>query len=256
MYKIMSTNVLGKYPRHSAEDAITESRMKTLAECISFFAPDSVGVQEYGSQNQIFLPKYLPEKYTFVDFGQTWISTFYDSERLLPIKTVCKRLSTSSNQGYRFTAVVFAHKADGSLAYIHGNLHLEYKDKETRLINAEEVNAAIRELFAENEEYKALPLVITGDYNARADLESAVFETIAGDYNIKDSVSVAENAEGECGTFHPVGVPVMSGTAVDHVLVNCDTVRVLTQNIIKEDDYSGILDASDHYPLLIEFSPI
>lgn len=256
MYKIMSTNVLGKYSKHAAEDNITEARMRTLAECIEFYAPDSVGVQEYGRQNQKFFPEYLPSKYQFVEFGQSWISTLYNSERLVLEHSTCRKLTTSSGQNYCFTIAVFSDKVNGSLAYIHGNLHLEYKDKETRIIDAAEINAEIKELYNNNEAYRAVPLLITGDYNASLLKEPEVFSTISGDYHIKSAVLVADSAEDGQATYHgSVGVPRGVGEGIDHVLVSCDTVHVTHHNIIKEDDYPKILDASDHYPLLVEFQP-
>ena len=256
MYKIMSTNVLGKYSKHVAEDDITEARMRTIAECIEFYAPDSIGVQEYGSQNKKFLPKYLSEKYLSVEFGQNWISTFYDAERLALEHSICKKLTTSSGQNYCFTVAVFSDKVNGSLAYIHGNLHLEYKDKETRLIDAEEINAEIEELYKNNEDYKALPLLITGDYNAKLSAEPEVFSAIAGDRNIRSAVAVADVAEDGQTSYHgSVGVPRGAGEAIDHILVNGDTTHVIVHNIIKEDDYPAILAASDHYPVVVEFLP-
>ncbi len=254
-YRIMSVNVLGKYPKQESENEITESRMKTIAECVAHYGADSVGLQEYGSQNKLFLPKYLPADYTFADLGQDWISTFYNAKKLAVEKSFCKRLTTSSNQKYCFTVVVFSHKGSGEPAYIHGNLHLEYKDKETRIIDAEEINAAISELFAEDEQYRSLPLVITGDYNAPPDAEPEIYTTIAGAFNIKDSAAVATIAEDGEATFHfNTGVARGAGSAIDHVLVNCDTTEVHLHDVIKENDYPDILSASDHYPVLVEIS--
>ncbi len=254
-YKIMSINVLGKYPKQESENEITESRMKTIAECVAHYGAHSVGLQEYGSQNKLFLPKYLPSEYTFVDFGQDWISTFYNTKKLTLVKQSCKRLTTSSNQKYCFTVSVFSSKQNGELAYIHGNLHLEYKDKETRIIDAEEINAVLTELFAENEKYSSLPLVITGDYNAPPDTEPQIYATIAGNYNIKSAADVADSAESGEATFHfEIGKARGAGSAIDHALVNCDTTAVHLHNVIKENDYPAILDASDHYPVFVEIS--
>ncbi len=255
-YRIMSINVLGKYPQHESENEITEARMKAIAECVCHYAPDSVGLQEYGSQNKLFLPKHLPAEYAFVDFGQYWISTFYNANKLTLTDSRCKRLTTSSNQGYRFTLAVFSHKESGELAYIHGNLHLEYKDKETRIIDAEEINASLSELFAEEPQYSALPLVITGDYNATISSEPEVFAKIAGSLNIQSAENVTLKSEGGQFTFHnATGVPKGAGDAIDHALVNCDTTCVQLHDVIKENDYPEILSASDHYPILVEFSP-
>ncbi|MBQ8817036.1 MAG: hypothetical protein IJZ83_00495 [Clostridia bacterium] len=257
MYKIMSVNVLGKYLQHESEDEITESRMKTIAECIELYAPASVGVQEYGRQNKKFFPKYLPKKYEFVEFGQDWISTFYDAELLRLEHSICKRLTTSSGQKYCFTIAVFSEKESGKLAYIHGNLHLEYKDKETRIINAEEINAELSELYKDNEDYSTLPLAITGDYNANLVTEPEVFSNMAGELHIRSAMTVADVAEDGQATFHgKLGNPRGEGNAIDHVLVNCDTTHVLSHDVIKENDYPEILDASDHYPVLVEFEPL
>ncbi len=256
-YTVMSSNILGKYSQDSAEDSTTDSRMQAIADCIAYYAPDSVGFQEYGSQNKLFLKKYLPKEYAFVDFGQEWIPTIYNNDKLELVDSVCKRLTTSSAQQYCFTVAVFASRESGDLAYIHGNLHFEYKDKETRLINAEEVNDALWALFDENEDYKSLPLVITGDYNATTKSEPKVFSTISDGYSIKTASDVALSAEKNQATYHHnVGTIAGTGDAIDHVLVNTDTTQVYLHDIIKEADYPDILTASDHYPVLIEFSTV
>ncbi len=254
-YSVMSSNLLGKYPQDASEDKATDSRMKTIAECIKHYAPDSVGFQEYGSQNKLFLTQYLPSEYKFVDFGQDWIPTLYNSNTLVLEDSACTTLTTTSNQQYRFTAAVFSSKTSGDMAYIHCNLHLEYKDAATRLTNAEEINEALHKLFEKSNDYSSLPLVITGDYNAAPETEPKVFETISDGHNIKNSVEVAKSSEKGQATYHKnVGVTAGVGNAIDHVLVQADTTKVYSHNIIKENDYADILSASDHYPVLVEFS--
>ena len=142
-YTVMSMNVLGKYSGDTAQDSTTKARMKIIGDYVSDLKPDSIGIQEYGARNIAFLPGYLPSNYASVDFGQSWISTFYNTDKYTIKAKNCIRLTTSSNQKYCFTWVVFANKNDESLAYIHGNLHLEYKDTTTRIANTQEVNAEI-----------------------------------------------------------------------------------------------------------------
>ena len=252
-YTVMSMNVLGKYSGDTAQDSTTKARMKIIGDYVSDLKPDSIGIQEYGARNIAFLPGYLPSNYASVDFGQSWISTFYNTDKYTIKAKNCIRLTTSSNQKYCFTWVVFANKNDESLAYIHGNLHLEYKDTTTRITNAQEVNTEISKIFA-NAEYKALPFVITGDYNAKHEIEPAVFSKIAGIYNIKCAAQVAMSAEKGQATYHNVGVSAGTGYALDHVLVNTDTTQALSHDIIKENDYAQIVSASDHYPVVVKFS--
>ena len=252
MYKIMSANVLGKYERQIFEDSTTQARMKIIGELIGAERPDSVGIQEYGSRNQKFLPMYIPSCYAAVDFDQKWISTLYNKDKFTVTDKGSLRLTTSSNQGYRFTWAVFNRK-DGSPAYIHGNLHLEYKDHETRLINASEINSELTRIF-NNTEYRALPLVITGEYNAKLEIEPDVFFAIAGKYDIRSAALVAHSAENGQATFHQLGKPSGIGNALDHALVKCSTTEVYRHDIIKEDSCPSIVDASDHYPVIIEFT--
>ena len=252
MYKIMSANVLGKYERQIFEDSTTQARMKIIGELIGAERPDSVGIQEYGSRNQKFLPMYIPPCYAAVDFDQKWISTFYNKDKFTVTDKCSLKLTTSSNQGYRFTWAVLGHK-NGGLAYIHGNLHLEYKDHETRLINASEINSELTRIF-NNTEYRNLPLVITGDYNAKLETEPDVFSAIAGKYDIRSAALVAHSAENGQATFHQLGKSTGAGNALDHALVNCGITEVYRHDIIKEDSCPSIVDASDHYPVIIEFT--
>ena len=250
-YTVMSTNVLGKYSGDTAQDATTEARMKIIGDYVKTLMPDSRGVQEYGARNKAFLPEYLPSEYASVSFSPDWVATFYNSAKFSVEAKNCIRLTTVSNQNYCFTWVVFRHK-DGDLAYIHGNLHLEYKNTATRITNAEEVNDEISRIFA-NSQYASLPLVITGDYNAKLEIEPAVFSTIAGNYNIRCASEVALAADSGQASFHELGVSSGAGMALDHILVNCDTTEALTHDIIKQDDYAEIVNASDHYPVVVKF---
>ena len=65
---------------------------------------------------------------------------------------------------------------------------------------------------------------------------------------------IAHSAEKGQATFHELGKPSGEGRALDHALIRCDTAEVYKHDIIKEDDYAPIVNASDHYPVIVEFT--
>ena len=263
VYKVLSANVLGIWSSSKPEVVATaQSKMDTIVNYINTVKPDSVAVQEYGNYNKKYLNTDTLDGYKMFESSNNgnMMPMFYRD-----IYSIADSGCISIQVRVGYNPVSFSwmvlENADGTLAYIHGNLHLDYgkagTDEHKRVYQCELINAELGKIFASNAEYKTIPLILTGDYNTKVNDPDAdaIFGTLIGDYSIENVLDVAESAEKGHATYHSAPGKLPTGDQpIDHALVNSQSKRVLTHNIITDDDWDGMLDASDHYPILIEMT--
>ena len=151
---------------------------------------------------------------------------------------------------------VFADKATGkkvALINSHGSLILKtYNLNATDAVEGEQWRVDnVRQMLEKKDALRAkygaaLPVFITGDFNAHATGASI----IAMKQVMSDSADVAATAAIGINSFHRVPCrPCDEGTPIDFIFVTADAIEVLTHNIPSDETALAI---SDHCPVYVD----
>lgn len=248
-YRFMSYNLLGV--QETGTHCSLQMRTDLAAEYILAFAPDSVGVQELNGGNRSCMEKTgLLDTYTlvsFAGFGSPWVSTLYKTAKFDLLESNCISIQVHDSQNYYMTWVALKDKATGQVV-IHANLHLDYSSAENRLEQAVLVNAELKRAMAK---YPGAMLGMSGDYNTTADVTD-LFLALENGTGLRDAQELLPDDRNDADRNSCPGVctpGALSGSPIDHILINTDTTEALLHDVIQDD---LVCHASDHYPVIVD----
>lgn len=248
-YRFMSYNLLGV--QETDTHCSLQMRTDLAAEYILAFSPDSVGVQELNGGNRSCLQKTeLLDTYTLVSFagvGSPWVSTLYKTAKFDLLESNCISIQVHDSQNYYMTWVALKDKATGQVV-IHANLHLDYSFAENRLEQAVLVNAELKRAMAK---YPGAMLGMSGDYNTTADVTD-LFLALENGTGLRDAQELLPDDRNDADRNSCPGVctpGALSGSPIDHILINTDTTEALLHDVIQDD---LVCHASDHYPVIVD----
>ena len=223
----------------------TEARIERVINVLLRYMPDSIGLQEADEKWMMELKKVLPDYYEFVGEGREGgskgdaVPILYSKEKYNLIESGTKWLTSTPDQVskmpgsdyYRnFTWALLEDKATG-VRYLHVNTHLDTAGSEIRL-------AEVKILMQFLQNYNDVPVVLTGDMNAKLNTEELNYFTnakLATVFDYKDLTGVKSNAN-----------------AIDWIYLTSDSIK-MTYHTFDDSTYNGDRP-SDHDPHYAEFS--
>ncbi|HET9139753.1 endonuclease/exonuclease/phosphatase family protein [Actinophytocola sp.] len=229
-------------------------RRPVLAELLRDEQPTVLGTQEglYGQLQDI--EQDLPGYYDWIGLGRAggshdeFMALFYDAHRLTPLEFNHFWLSdtpnlmgsnTWGNASVRMvTTVRFADNLTGA-EFVVVNTHLDDQSEYSRVRSAELLRDRINAITP------ALPVVVTGDFNAPAQ-SSAPYDILTG-AGLSDAwLAAADRRTPAYATWHGYQPPVVGGPRIDWILTRGPvTVAAAAINPFARD---GQLP-SDHFPM-------
>jgi endonuclease/exonuclease/phosphatase family metal-dependent hydrolase len=241
---------------HTTPPNLWPDRRAAVREMIVRRAPDLIGTQEGLYPQLVDMQADLPG-YAWIGLGREggsrgeFMAIFYRTDRFTPVEfdhywlsdTPAVVGSTTWGNAVRrmVTWVRFRDRRTGREFY-HVNTHFDHQVPLSRLRSAELVLARARELDP------ALPVVLTGDFNAPAPGDT-VYRTLTAAGAFADTWRAAGRAEPPIGTFHGFGgeVQARGGARIDWILTR-GPVRTLDTEIVT--DRRGTQLPSDHFPVV------
>lgn len=231
------------------------ARRPVMKACIESARPDVMGTQEGVYRQLKDLASDLPA-YEWIGTGRDggsrgeFMAVFYRRDRFEPMEYDHFWLSdtpevvgstTWGNTNRRMvTWVRFRERSSGAEFYFW-NTHLDHLLQPAR----EKGAALIRERVGALK--LALPVVLTGDFNANAAGNKA-YDILVGEGGFKDTWYLAkERANAELNTFHNFRGPQEGGQRIDWILVRGDA-EVAYSEIVKYSQAGQY--PSDHCPVL------
>jgi len=233
------------------------TRRPLVHEVIQRAAPDVLGTQE-GLYDQLQeIASDLPE-YSWVGVGRDdgqlkgeFMAVFYRKARLEPLATNYFWLSdtpevpgstTWGNSNRRMvTCLKFRDRATGSEFYLW-DTHFDHQIQLAREKSAELVRRRVAELEP------ALPVILTGDFNAAAGSNRA-YRMLTEDKFFTDAWLAARERKGEgVGTFNNFKAAVPNGPRIDWILTRggpvADRAEIIT--LTRNGQFP-----SDHFPVVV-----
>lgn len=251
--RVMSSNILF--------DKTLESRLPLIAEYYRASDADMIGMQEvnrvgtalFETLGDIYAPvclRHPNDKHCFTPI-------LYRRDRFELIEGGSQLYRSRGTDTKSMAWAVLLDKRSGKkLALInsHGSLILKsYNLEATNAVEGEMWRVDnVCQMLEKKDELRekygaALPVFVTGDFNAHPESESIV--------NMKkvlpDSADVATvSATTGINSFHGVpGRPCAEGTPIDFVFVTADAIQVLVHNIPTDGESTAI---SDHCPVCVD----
>jgi endonuclease/exonuclease/phosphatase family metal-dependent hydrolase len=232
-------------------------RRPLMKECLTEANPDIFGTQE-GVYHQLRdLASDLPD-YRWIGTGRDggsrgeFMAIFYKHERFEPIEYDHFWLSdtpeviassTWGNTNRRMvTWVRFKDRATGAEFYIV-NTHFDHQIQEAREKAAELLLSRVKKLKAE------LPVIITGDFNAKAGANKA-YDILTADDWLTDTWNTATEKRGEVvATFNDFRKLIPGDNRIDWILTRNISAPSWIQIMVCEKDGKY---PSDHFPVMTE----
>lgn len=229
-------------------------RKDNVAQMVTYYSPDILGMQEVVKNQLDDLKNRLPE-YTALGVGRAdgkekgeYCSLFYKTGRFDLIKNGNFGLSelpdTIGVKGWDaaceriVTWAILKDKMSGKQLAAF-NTHFDHIGKVARRESAKLILDKINEIAA------GLPVVITGDFNGTTDSEPV---TILLQGGMKNTRSIAEVVYGPTWSFHDFGrIPVEKRQLIDFIFVN-QLLTASKYRVIEDQPEPGYL--SDHAPIL------
>ncbi len=205
-----------------------------LEERLSDYSSIGVGREDgihQGEHSSIF---YKKEKFEKIDSGDFWLS---DTPDIVSVgwDAVLERIASWVKLKDKNTGIEF----------LFMNVHLDHVGKEAR-------NNSIDLLLEKTKEYgDNLPVILTGDFNARP--TSEIIQKMVNsenEYYLKDSRSIATVVEGAEGTFHDFKEePNHPEGRIDYIFVNN---KIEVSKYLSIDKKLNGIFLSDHVPIFAE----
>lgn len=206
------------------------ARKHAAAELVRTHAPDVIGTQE-GLPNQLeelseLLPAYdrfglgrdaggsgeamaifyRRDRLTLLEGGHFWLSETPDVAASRSWDSACNRMATWGR---------FQDRASGRGFFLL-NTHFDHVSEQARRQGARLIAERVELLAGE------LPVILTGDFNARAE-DSVAWTTLAGaESPFVDTWGAAEERGPLVATFHGWNEPKPNGARIDWILVDGD----------------------------------
>ena len=228
-------------------------RLPVALAMLEATAPDLFGTQE-GLYRQVKDIDQAMSDYDWIGVGRDggsrgeFMAIFYRRDRLEPLEfdhfwlsdTPAVVGSTSwGNTNIRMVTWVRFRDRRTERQFIAINTHFDHRIREAREKSASLILQRVG-TFDQN-----LPIILLGDFNARAD-QSAVYNILVADNGFRDSWHTAEKRGDAIDTFHnyrPVGD---SGRRIDWILTRGPVQTLSTEVITFSQDGQC---PSDHYPV-------
>ena len=253
-YNVMTFNIRLDFAADSLNN--WKYRKSDVAEMITFYSPDLLGMQEVLHNQLNDLCESLPQ-YTALGVGRTdgkvvgeFNSVFYKTERFDLMDSGTYSLSETPDvigvKGWDadceriVTWAILKDKLTGKqLAYF--NTHFDHIGEVARRESALILTKRLPELAGK------LPVIITGDFNTTPDSEPIAL--MKQDNNLFDSREVAAIVYGPVWTFHNFGkTPIEKRPLIDYIFVS-PGIEVNKYHSIKDTPDTGYL--SDHNPVMV-----
>ncbi|MEU1532443.1 endonuclease/exonuclease/phosphatase family protein [Streptomyces fagopyri] len=211
----------------TAEPHSWATRRPVMRELLRRAAPHVIGTQEGLYPQLRDIASDLGRRYDWIGAGRAggsrdeFAAVFYDTERLAPagyehfwLSDTPEVIASNTWGGSHIRMVTWVRfrdlRADGREFYVL-NTHLDSGSQYARMRAAELIGQRIAGFD------RALPLVVTGDFNSAAH-ENPVYDTMLGAGLVDTWDSAAERGT-PYGTFHGYGPLVPGGDRIDWILV-------------------------------------
>lgn len=249
--RIMTNNILFTWSAEPTE------RAKYLSKIYHAYLPDILCLQEVDSDWYDCLPGLIADEYALVDaYPSTGTSSrnnlnpiFYRKDKFEVLEKDC--YTTIKEFKSEVTYAVLRDTSNGKI-YIVYSLHLLVDSLSTTAEQQRQnsINIVLNKIEELKEKYNTEYVFVMGDFNA---VETTGTYKIITD-KMSDSKYVAEiRSNTTLNTGHTLGsmpTEVSKGPRnYDYIMVNIDSVRVMTHDIIT-NQYA--LDGSDHCPVYVD----
>ena len=237
----MSFNVLTTDLSTSRRDRVVSTILRSL--------PDTFGVQEANPNWMAELQGRLGQYYSYVGTGTgggsngEHVAVFYSKERFELVESNTYWLTETPEENSKmpgtewprvYTYAVLKDKVTGE-SFMHLNTHLDTAGSDIRL-------AEVLLLMEFLEDYNDLPVILTGDLNAKA--ESVEMQTLFNNQFIQP-MDALEDAKNQKPSFY------IGDCTIDYVLITNDCLEMLNYRVEGERIYGDY--ASDHNAVYIDF---
>ena len=213
---------------------VLENQLKDLEDRLQDYASVGVGREDgvhKGEHSSLF---YKKDRFDKLDSGNFWLSETPD--------TVSVGWDAALE---RIASWVKLRDKSSGVEFLFMNVHLDHVGREARL-NSIKLLLDNAQQFGEN-----LPVILTGDFNARP--SSEVIQSVVGidiENRLNDSREIAEVVEGAEGTFHDFKEDAdFPEGRIDYIFVN-DKIAVNKYKSL-DKKLNGIF-LSDHVPVVAE----
>lgn len=250
--RVMSFNIRYNNP----DDGVNAwpNRRDRVADLITFYQPDTVGIQEALPGQITDLEARLPD-YAWFGVGRDgdnegeYSAIFYRPDRLELSQNDTFWLSETPERvasvGWDaalpriVTWGAFRDTRTGATFY-HVNTHFDHEGETARTNSARLITDQIKQLAGSD------PVVVTGDFNFEPEAEG--YRVLTS--NLQDAYSLPEGGSyGPEGTFSGFEVTPELGGRIDYVFVT-DGVQVLRHGVLTDSE--GGFYPSDHLPVLAD----
>ncbi len=247
LVRIMSSNILYTLDETAEE---TEKRMEILGGYYLKFLPDFLGLQEVSLLSRSLLIDHISEKYAYTqvtDGVKNYTPLVYRKDLYDVLR--CEYLKFEGHGGsmWSYQWALYRFKAEPQKRIIHMNLHYHFASTETRLQDADTVN---KELKALMEEYPAVPIFVTGDYNSG--VSTPEFKAMCRGIKMNSGMLLTDYNDGYKSWWHHPGEyePAEDTEEIDHIVVTEERAKVVIHRKIK--DRFICAEGSDHCPVYID----
>lgn len=234
-----------------------EHRKELVADTISQYKPDIVGLQECLLIQAEYLATQLPEYHWYgvgreADGGGEYSAVLYKKETFSPVRAGTFWLSETPNKpgskswdasNVRIVSWVLFHEPASDRFFYHYNTHFDHRSAKART----EAAKLLRDHIAKRN--PAYPVIVTGDFNAPAE-QSEPWEILTGS-GLSDAWLEAAEQIGPTQTFGGFGPPSEDDDRrIDWILFQGDFAVKKCETVLyhKQGRYP-----SDHYPIFAAF---
>ena len=260
LIRVMSSNVLNDGYVYTEYDWTHEDRADILSSCYLTFLPDFIGMQEVSDTQIKWFREKLSDVYAEPNtpigryqnnpisdtcrITHNFIPIFYNKQKYELITSHYRLFFVKGLWGIHWA--LYRSKENPEQKIIHANMHPSADGPRIPPCLME----ARRELIHLRRHFPKVPIVFTGDYNARYETES--FQAMFEGLNMTSGMLVAEKNDGFQYWNHQLGNPEPARphlTTLDHVGVTTDLLDVKLHRILRDNE---LAKASDHYPIFID----
>jgi endonuclease/exonuclease/phosphatase family metal-dependent hydrolase len=231
-------------------------RRPVMKQCLEAANPDLIGTQEGLYQQLKDIERDLP-RYRWIGLGREggskgeFMAIFYKQDRFEPVQFDHFWLSdtpdvigssTWGNSNRRMVTWVRFRDQAGQREFYLVNTHFDHQVQLAREKSAELLLDRVRKLD------QTIPVIVTGDFNARAGANRA-YEILTSSGYLTDTWNTAKEKRGsQVATFHNFKGPVPGENRIDWILGHG-----IRANWIEIDTCSkGSQYPSDHFPVMAE----
>lgn len=248
---VMSYNL--RYASQTPPNAWVQRR-PLMAALVRKISPDLIGTQEGLYPQLKDMAEDLPE-YAWIGLGREggskseFMAIFYKKSRLEPLAFDHFWLSDTpavigssswGNSNKRMVTWVRFRDRDTSQEFYHFNTHLDHEIQLARERGAELIRQRVSDLKT------ALPVLLTGDFNAGAD--NKAYTILTSEDFLRDTWSLAKERRGDgLGTFNGFKEVPRNNIRIDWILAR-GTVEVDATEIVTFSQAGHF--PSDHFPIV------